>query len=221
MAAIRSRPVTSVVSPIASAAATDGLLMCTIDSLCVSSYSSACENAPFANAAIVTFTRSPVPKTRHGPAADIATAATRTDRPNGVSAPASASPMTSRTRSFVARTTSAGRSSNVTRAAHRARSEEIGIRIEYFRHGNRGNGNENPERRHGGMVRDAAASNDIPDDVRHEALRAIVNIVGCAVGGSTHPAVDIALRALGPFSGPATAQPLARPSASTRCSRRS
>ena len=50
----------------------------------------------------------------------------------------------------------------------------------------------------------------VPVDVRHEALRSIVNIVGCAVGGSTHPAVDIALRALGPFSGPATAQPLAR-----------
>src|SRR5258706_10413587 len=51
---------------------------------------------------------------------------------------------------------------------------------------------------------------DVPEDVRHEALRSIVNIVGCAVGGSTHPAVDIAWRALGPFSGPATAQPLAR-----------
>lgn len=51
---------------------------------------------------------------------------------------------------------------------------------------------------------------DVPADVRHEALRSIVNIVGCAVGGSMHPAVDIALRALGPFSGPATAQPLAR-----------
>jgi len=51
---------------------------------------------------------------------------------------------------------------------------------------------------------------DVPPDVRHEALRSIVNIVGCAVGGSTHPAVDIAWRALGAFSGPATAQPLAR-----------
>jgi 2-methylcitrate dehydratase PrpD len=51
---------------------------------------------------------------------------------------------------------------------------------------------------------------DVPADVRHEALRALVNIVGCAIGGSGHPAVDIALRALGPFSGPATAQPLAR-----------
>ena len=51
---------------------------------------------------------------------------------------------------------------------------------------------------------------DIPQDTRHEALRSIVNIVGCAVGGSTHAAVDIAWRALGAFSGPATAQPLAR-----------
>src|ERR1051325_6228453 len=50
----------------------------------------------------------------------------------------------------------------------------------------------------------------IPEDVRHEALRALVNIVGCAVGGSTHPAMDITLRALGQFSGPATAHPLAR-----------
>lgn len=51
---------------------------------------------------------------------------------------------------------------------------------------------------------------DIPADVRHEALRSIVNIVGCAIGGSTHEAMDIALRALGPFSGPPAAQPLAR-----------
>jgi len=51
---------------------------------------------------------------------------------------------------------------------------------------------------------------DIPQDVRHEALRSLVNIVGCAIGGSTHPAMDITVRALGQFSGPATAQPLAR-----------
>ena len=31
---------------------------------------------------------------------------------------------------------------------------------------------------------------DIPDDVRHEAKRAIINVVGCAIGGSPHPAVD-------------------------------
>ena len=42
---------------------------------------------------------------------------------------------------------------------------------------------------------------DIPDDVRHEARRAIVNYMGCAVGGSAHPAVDIAIRTLAPFSG--------------------
>jgi len=51
---------------------------------------------------------------------------------------------------------------------------------------------------------------DIPADVRHEALRAIVNIVGCSIGGSTHPAVDITFRALQRFSGPADAQPIAR-----------
>ncbi len=134
MAVIRSRPETRIVPASASAAATDGLLMCTIDSLCVSSYSSACENAPFANAAIVTFNESPVPKTRHGPGDDIAAAAPCTDRPNGVAAPASDRPMTSRTRSFVERTTSAGRSSNETRDAHAARSEDSGIQIEYFRH---------------------------------------------------------------------------------------
>ena len=41
IARIASRPVTARVSDSASAAATDGLLMCTIDSLCVSSNSSA------------------------------------------------------------------------------------------------------------------------------------------------------------------------------------
>src|SRR5262249_30581869 len=51
---------------------------------------------------------------------------------------------------------------------------------------------------------------DIPQDVCHEARRAIVNYVGCAVGGSLHPAVDIAIRALGPFSGPASAHILGR-----------
>src|SRR5256885_12417958 len=51
---------------------------------------------------------------------------------------------------------------------------------------------------------------DIPDDVRHEARRAIVNYVGCAVGGSPHPAVDIAIRTFGPFSGQPTASVLGR-----------
>src|SRR5437867_10766277 len=51
---------------------------------------------------------------------------------------------------------------------------------------------------------------DIPDDVRHEARRAIVNYMGCAVGGSPHPAVAIALRALGPYAGKPTASILGR-----------
>ena len=51
---------------------------------------------------------------------------------------------------------------------------------------------------------------EIPDDVRHEARRAIVNYVGCAVGGSHHPAVDIAIRTLAPYSGKPTAAILGR-----------
>ena len=42
---------------------------------------------------------------------------------------------------------------------------------------------------------------DIPADVRHEASRALVNYVGCALGGSGDEAVDIAIRALAPYSG--------------------
>jgi 2-methylcitrate dehydratase PrpD len=52
---------------------------------------------------------------------------------------------------------------------------------------------------------------DIPEDVRHEARRAIVNYMGCAVGGSGHPAVDIAIRALGPYAGRPTTSILGRP----------
>src|SRR5580698_6400618 len=51
---------------------------------------------------------------------------------------------------------------------------------------------------------------DIPQDVRHEARRAIVNYIGCAVGGSPHRAVEIAVRALGPYSGKPTASVLGR-----------
>jgi len=50
----------------------------------------------------------------------------------------------------------------------------------------------------------------IPDDVRHEAKRALLNYVGCAIGGSPHPAMDLAIRALGPFSGERTASVLGR-----------
>jgi 2-methylcitrate dehydratase PrpD len=51
---------------------------------------------------------------------------------------------------------------------------------------------------------------DVPQDVRHEAKRALLNYVGCAVGGSAHEAVDIAIRALRPFSGTPTAKILGR-----------
>jgi 2-methylcitrate dehydratase PrpD len=47
---------------------------------------------------------------------------------------------------------------------------------------------------------------DIPAATRHEGKRALVNIVGCALGGARHEAVDIAIAALGPFSGPAHCQ---------------
>jgi 2-methylcitrate dehydratase PrpD len=51
---------------------------------------------------------------------------------------------------------------------------------------------------------------DIPSDVLHEAKRAILNFVGCAIGGSREPAVETAIRALQPFSGERTASLLAR-----------
>jgi 2-methylcitrate dehydratase PrpD len=51
---------------------------------------------------------------------------------------------------------------------------------------------------------------DIPADVRHEAHRALLNIVGCSLGGAREPAVDIAMRALGPYSGKPEAQVLGR-----------
>jgi 2-methylcitrate dehydratase PrpD len=57
----------------------------------------------------------------------------------------------------------------------------------------------------------SARSESIPADVKHEAHRALLNYVGCAVGGAREPAVDIAIRALAPYSGAPTAQVLARP----------
>ena len=50
----------------------------------------------------------------------------------------------------------------------------------------------------------------IPADVRHEAKRAILNYVGCAVGGSREDAVQIALKVLTPYSGERTARVLGR-----------
>jgi 2-methylcitrate dehydratase PrpD len=56
----------------------------------------------------------------------------------------------------------------------------------------------------------SARLDEIPQDVRHEAHRALLNYVGCAVGGSHEPAVDIAMRALGPHSGKPIARVLGR-----------
>jgi 2-methylcitrate dehydratase PrpD len=51
---------------------------------------------------------------------------------------------------------------------------------------------------------------DLPADVKREAHRALLNYVGCAVGGSREPAVDIALRALTPYAGKPSARILGR-----------
>jgi 2-methylcitrate dehydratase PrpD len=50
----------------------------------------------------------------------------------------------------------------------------------------------------------------VPEDVRHEARRAILNYVGCALGGCVDTAVDRAIQALGPYSGKPTANILGR-----------
>ncbi len=56
----------------------------------------------------------------------------------------------------------------------------------------------------------AAGPEALPPAVRHEAARTFVNWLGCAVGGCRHPAVEIALAALAPFSGPPSAGVLGR-----------
>jgi 2-methylcitrate dehydratase PrpD len=42
---------------------------------------------------------------------------------------------------------------------------------------------------------------DLPENVRHEALRSFFNIFGCTVGGARHEVVDIADKALGEYAG--------------------
>ncbi len=48
----------------------------------------------------------------------------------------------------------------------------------------------------------AARGESIPDAVRHEAARSLVNWMGCALGGAHHETLDAALAALLPFAGP-------------------
>ncbi len=50
----------------------------------------------------------------------------------------------------------------------------------------------------------------LPDPVRHEARRTFLNWLGCAIGGSAHETVGIALRALVPFAGRPEATVLGR-----------
>ena len=55
-----------------------------------------------------------------------------------------------------------------------------------------------------------APVDSVPDAVRREAVRSFVNWVGCTVGGSRHPSVDLALAAVSPFAGSAQAGLLGR-----------
>ncbi|HEY2435090.1 MAG TPA: MmgE/PrpD family protein [Vicinamibacterales bacterium] len=55
-----------------------------------------------------------------------------------------------------------------------------------------------------------ARPEDVPSAIRSEACRTLLNWAGCAVGGSTHETVDIAVRTLDPFSGPRLATLLGR-----------
>ena len=56
----------------------------------------------------------------------------------------------------------------------------------------------------------SSTSSSLPAEVTHEAKRAILNWIGCAVGASNHPTVCKALAALLPFSGPRQATILGR-----------
>jgi 2-methylcitrate dehydratase PrpD len=51
----------------------------------------------------------------------------------------------------------------------------------------------------------------IPEAIRHEAKRALLNYLAAAFGGCRHEAVDIAVKTVLPLSGPATASLIGRP----------
>jgi 2-methylcitrate dehydratase PrpD len=55
-----------------------------------------------------------------------------------------------------------------------------------------------------------ATYDQLPANVRREGVRTFLNWVGVAVGGSRHETIDVAVKALSPFSGPAQAQLLGR-----------
>jgi 2-methylcitrate dehydratase PrpD len=56
----------------------------------------------------------------------------------------------------------------------------------------------------------AGSYDDLPAPVRKEARRTLLNWIACAVGGSQHETVDVAIAALAPFSGPPQASVLGR-----------
>ena len=56
----------------------------------------------------------------------------------------------------------------------------------------------------------ASRYEDLPREVVHEATRALLNWLGCAIGASQHETVNNAVAALQPFFGPAQAQLLGR-----------
>jgi 2-methylcitrate dehydratase PrpD len=56
----------------------------------------------------------------------------------------------------------------------------------------------------------ASRSDDIPQPVRREATRSLVNWLGCALGGAGQDAVERALAALQPFAGPPQAHLIGR-----------
>jgi 2-methylcitrate dehydratase PrpD len=56
----------------------------------------------------------------------------------------------------------------------------------------------------------AARPDDLPEPVRREALRSLVNIVGCTLGGARHEVIGLADDVLSEFSGPPQATLLGR-----------
>jgi 2-methylcitrate dehydratase PrpD len=56
----------------------------------------------------------------------------------------------------------------------------------------------------------SAKPGDLPASVKKEAARTLLNWVGCAIGGSRHETVNVAIAAMSPFSGAAQASILGR-----------
>ncbi len=72
---------------------------------------------------------------------------------------------------------------------------------------------QHPSRGATGAVADfvlTTTGDAIPEVVRHEAKRSLLNIIGCTIGGSRHAAVATLWRGVGPFAGAAHATLLGR-----------